>query len=76
MKVVELLKISAPALKILSANAVCRDDWRYVSLYEEFQTMREHHVKYAEAVRMLAEDYGISRATVERVVARLGMNVK
>lgn len=76
MKVVELLKISQPTLKMLSENEVSRDDWRYVSLYEEFLVMRSNRVKYAEAVRQLAEDYGISRATVERVVARLGVTVK
>lgn len=76
MKVVDLLKITQPALKILSENEACRDDWRYVGLYEEFLAMRSNRVKYAAAVRMLAEDYGISRATVERVVARLGTTVK
>lgn len=76
MKVVELLKISSPALKILSENEVNRDDWRYVPLYEEFQQMRRLGVKYDEAVRMLKEDYGIGRATVERAVARLGREIK
>jgi len=72
MKVVELLKISSPTLKMLSENEVSRHDWRYVQLYEEFLRMRSLGVKYAEAVRMLAKEYGISRATVERIVSRLG----
>ena len=75
MKIVELLKISIQTLKTLSKNEVCRDDLRYVKMYEEFQTMRSLGVKYSEAVRMLAEDYGIGRATVERAVARLGREV-
>lgn len=33
--------------------------------------MRHKGVKYREAVRMLAEDYHISRATVERAIKRL-----
>ena len=57
---------------MLSENEIPRHDWRYVKLYEEFQRMRSLGVKYAEAVRMLAEEYGIGRATVERIVVRLG----
>lgn len=75
MKVVELVKISIPTLKMLSENEVMRDDWRYVAMYDEFQSMRSVGVKYSEAVRMLAEDYGLGRATVERAVARLGREV-
>lgn len=76
MKVVELLKIGGEILKLMSANEVNRDDYRYVSLFEEFKNMRALGVKYREAVRMLAEDYGISRSTVERVVSRLDRDVK
>ena len=76
MKMVDFLRICSPALKMLSENEVSRDDWRYVGLYDEFRQMRELGVKYDEAVRMLKEDYGISRATVERVVARLGKEVR
>lgn len=78
MKVVDLLKIGCPLLKTLSENEVGKDDWRYISLYDEFVSMRSLGVKYAEAVRMLSEDYGIGRATVERVVSRLskGVSVK
>ena len=75
MKVVELLKICHPALKMLSENEVSRDDWRYVRLYEEFHHMRSLGVKYVEAVRMLAEDHCVGRATVERAVARLGREI-
>ena len=71
MKVIELLKLGGEMLKLMSENEVNRDDWRFVPLYEEFQTMRQNGMKYREAVRMLAEDYHISRATVERAIKRL-----
>lgn len=71
MKVIELLKLGGEMLKLMSENEVNRDDWRFVPLYEEFQEMREKGVKYREAVRMLAEDHHISRATVERAIKRL-----
>ena len=71
MKVYEMLKLGGEMLKLMSANEVNRDDWRFVSMYEEFRVMRHNGMKYREAVRMLAEDYHISRATVERAIKRL-----
>lgn len=71
MKVIELLKIGGEMLKLMSHNEVNRDDWRFVPMYDEFQQMRKNGVKYREAVRMLAEDYHVSRATVERAIKRL-----
>ena len=71
MKVVELLKIGGEMLKLMSRNEVNRDDWRFVPMYDDFQEMRDKGVKYREAVRMLAEDYHVSRATVERAIKRL-----
>ena len=71
MKVVELVKISTEALKLMSKNDVLRDDWRFVPMYEEFKSMRKKGVKYRECVSVLSEDYGVSRATVERAIRRL-----
>ena len=71
MKVVELVKISSEALKLMSKNDVMRDDWRFVSMYEEFMMMRESGLKYSECVRMLSEGYHVSRATIERAIRRL-----
>ena len=71
MKVVELVKISREALKMMSDNDVMRDDWRFVPMYEEFHEMRRKGVKYRECIRMLSEDYHVSGATVERAIRRL-----
>ena len=71
MKVVELLKIGGEMLKLMSKHEVNRDDWRFVPMYEEFQVMRRNGVKYRECVKMLAKDYHVGRATVERAIKRL-----
>lgn len=71
MKRYEALKLVGGTLKMLSVFEINYDDWRFVPLYEEFQEMRDKGVKYREAVRMLAEDYHISRASVERAIKRL-----
>ena len=72
MKVVELLKMGAEMLKLMSHHDVLRDDWKYVRLYEEYQSMRTNGQKHAAAISMLSEDYRISTRTVERVIKRLG----
>lgn len=71
MKKVELLKILREGLKMLSESEVMRDDYKYIGLYEEFQNMRRVGLKYREAVRMLAKEHQMGRATVERVISRL-----
>lgn len=71
MKRYEALKLVGDTLKMLSDFEVNYDDWRFVPMYEDFQEMRDKGVKYREAVRMLAEDYHVSRATVERAIKRL-----
>lgn len=71
MKVIELLKIGGEMLKVMSENDVNRDDWRFVPMYEEFHTMRKNGLKYRECIRMLSEDYNVSRATIERAIRRL-----
>jgi hypothetical protein len=72
MKVVELLKIGGELLKTMSENDVKRDDWKYVKMYKEFMTMRGKGVKYSSAIQMLSEEYGTSKASVERAIRRLG----
>ena len=71
MKKVELLKLLCEGLKMLSQCEVMRDDYKYIGMYEEFQNMRGVGLKYREAVRRLAKDYHLGRATVERVIKRL-----
>ena len=71
MKRYEALKLVGGTLKMPSVFENNYDDWRFVPLYEEFQEMRDKGIKYREAVRMLAEDYHISRASVERAIKRL-----
>ena len=74
MKVVELLKISTEMLKLMSRHDVYRDDWRFVPMYEAFQQMRKNGVKYRVCIEMLAKEYGVGSATVERAIKRLSSN--
>lgn len=72
MKVVELLEIGGKMLKLMSENDVNRDYYRFVPMYREYEQMRRNKVKYRAAVRMLAEEYKVSRASVERAIRKMG----
>ncbi len=71
MKRYEALKLVGGTLKMLSECEVVFDDWRFVPMYEEFRVMRGNRLKYRECVRMLSEEYHVSRATIERAIRRL-----
>lgn len=76
MKAVEVLKISGELLKVMSENDIARDDWQYVGMYEEFLHRRAMRQGVKRIVRELAESYGVSVRTVERVRKCLGKDVK
>lgn len=71
MKVYELLKIGCDLLRMMTKHDVLRDDWQYVSLFEEYNAMRANRVKHQAAISMLGEQYKISTRTVERIIKRL-----
>lgn len=71
MKIVELLEMGDKMLKLMSEKDVKRDYYRFVPMYYEYQNMRKNGVKYREAIRMLAEDYNTSKASIERAIRKL-----
>jgi len=71
MKIYEMLKLGGEMLKMMSEHDVMRDDYRFVPMVEEYQQMRHNRVKHMTAIKILAEEYGISCRTVERVMKRM-----
>lgn len=76
MKVADLLKIGGEMLKLLSKYDVKMDDYRFAELYFEYERRSKNHEKYIVIVAELAELYGISQSTVERVIGRLRRTVE
>jgi len=71
MKMIELLKITTEALKLMSANGIYVDDYKYVDAYEQFLRMRMFGIKYRAAIAILAEERGIGERTLQRAFKRL-----
>ena len=76
MKAVEVLKLSGDLLKVMSRNDIARDDWQYVGMYEEYLHRRSMRQGVKRIVRDLAEAYGVSIRTVERIQKRMEKDVK
>ena len=76
MKAVEVLKLSGDLLKVMSRNDIARDDWQYVGMYEEYMHRRAMRQGVKRIVRDLAEAYGVSIRTVERIRKRMEKDVK
>lgn len=76
MKVVELVKISTEAMKMMSKVDIRLSDWQYVKLYEEYLNMRAKREKFRYIIAHLAEVYHISESSVKRVIRRFSHEVK
>ena len=75
MKVVELVKISMEALKMMSNSGIKTEDWQHIEMYEEYEDMRKNCEKFRYIMAYLAEKYNTSESTIKRVVKRLSREV-
>ena len=75
MKVIKLLELGAEMLKMMSANDIKVGDECFISLYNDYEAMRNEGEKYSVAMILLAEKYNISESSVSRIVRRLSRDV-
>ena len=75
MKVVDLVKISKEAMKMMSNSGIKTEDWRHIEMYEEYEDMRKNGEKFRYIIAYLAEKYKMSESTIKRVVKRLSREV-
>lgn len=76
MKVVELIKFGREMLKTMSDYGVKEGDWKHIDLYEEYKEMRRKGFKYRYVIMQLSLTHGISKSKIERIIRRLGQDVK
>lgn len=75
MKAVKLLILCQGMIKTLSECDIRMSDWQWVELWKEYERMMDDGVKVTGAVAVLAEKYGVSEASVWRMLRRLGRDV-
>jgi Mor family transcriptional regulator len=75
MKVVDLVKISKEALKMMSNSGIKTEDWRHIEMYEEYEDMRKNCEKFRYIMAYLSEKYRLSESSVRRIIKRLSADV-
>lgn len=70
MRTFDLVKISKGILKLLSNLDVKIDDYKYVDLFDEYETMAKNGDKISYIVTFLSQKYNISEASVYRLIKR------
>ena len=75
MKIVDLIKISSEAMKMMSDCGIRTGDWQHVQMYEEYQSMRGQREKFRYIMAFLAEKYRLSESSVKRVIRRLSREI-
>ena len=75
MRIIELLKISAKILKLLSENDIRTSDYRYIDLYTDYTKMLKDGEKVAYIVAVLSKRYGTSESSVFRILRRFRKDV-
>lgn len=68
MKIYELLSLHRELLSLMAKNGLKINDFKYVELFKEYDTMTRGGEKATYAVAMLAERYGICERKVYYVI--------
>ena len=72
MKAIDVVKIMACGMEILSKADIKTEDYKHISLYEDYCKMRSEGHKYEYAVAVLSKRYKISRSSVSRLIRKFG----
>ena len=70
MKIIDILNFNKELLSRINNSGIRPDDYRYVELYNEFQTMKVQGEKITWIVAALSEKYGVSERKVYDLVKR------
>lgn len=72
MKAIDVLRICAFGMEILSNADIKTDDYRHIAMYDDYCRMRNEGHKYEYAVAVLSKRYKISRSSVSRLIRKFG----
>lgn len=76
MKAIDVVKIMAQGMKMLSDADIRTEDYRHIPMYEEYLSMRQDKEKYRYIIAVLAMKYNLSQSSVVRIINRLSKAVK
>ena len=76
MNVADFIKICGEILKLLSKFDIKVSDYKYTSLFSEYESMAGRGNKMSYIVAVLSEKYGVSEASVYRIIRRFKRAIK
>lgn len=76
MTVFEMVKMNQFMLDMLVQNGGRARDVKHIELYKEYLRMNKEGHKLMYIVTFLSEEYGVSEATVYRVINRFSKEVE
>ena len=76
MTVYETLKICGSLIENLEKAGIKLSDHKYIGLFEDFNSAREHGEKVAYIVACLSSRYNVSERSVYEIVKRFGSDCK
>lgn len=72
MVVAKLIEIGSKMMKLLSECDIRMGDYKYLDMYADYREMRSKGEKMTYIVEVLSEKYGISVASVYRLISKFG----
>lgn len=68
MKVAEILRLGCEMLRVLHKTGIKTDDYRWLQLYADYQTMKREGEKTTYVVAILAERYAVCERKVYKII--------
>lgn len=71
MTIYEMMRMNRFLLEVLDSNGMNVKDVKYLPMYEEYRRLVRDGHKMIYIVAFLSEEYGLSEATIYRVVSKM-----
>lgn len=75
MSIADFIKLHKEIMNLLSQYDIRMEDFKYVDLYDDYTTMLKEGYKVSYIVCYLSDKYGISEASVYRVLKRFKITI-
>ena len=75
MTCAELVKINKKLMELMSKLDIKSTDYKFVTLYEEYLSMKKECLKYWYIITHLSEKYKISESTIKRLIRKFSKEV-
>lgn len=76
MNVFELLTVNEPVLTMLADKSIDVSDVKYLEMYRDYRRLSIEGHKKTYIIQYLVDEYGMSEATIYRVIKRFSEDIE